>query len=365
MIIKRYIGLTAYEAMNQLKRELGSDAVVLNTRKIRQKGFLGLFKKPMVEITAAYESKKNLVLAPDDGDKIDKVNSELVALKSMVEDISSTIIKNELEISRELQGYYTRLLNNGVDHSIATSILRELDEQIDFSDKDEQVIEDIIKHTIWEYIGQIQPISIDNRMGQKIIFLIGPTGVGKTTTLAKLVAKLAMAKKYRIGLVTSDTYRIAAVEQLKIYSDILGLPLEIIYNSKDFNRTLLKFKDKDFIFVDTAGQNHRKVSKEDELYKMMDTANNKEVYLVLSGTTNLNVLKSILEQYSFIEDYKIIFTKMDEAREFGNMLNLKYLTSNPLSYMTTGQNVPDDINVVDRDDLIEWLIGEDPYERSS
>ncbi|HHV38645.1 MAG TPA: AAA family ATPase [Tepidimicrobium sp.] len=365
MIVKKYTGPTAYEAMNQLKKELGSDAVVLNTRKVRQKGFLGFFKKPIVEITAAYESKDSLASRPHIENNMVKVSNELMALKTMIEDISSTMVKTELEIPVELKRYHVRLLENGVDHSIATSILGELNEQIDFSDKDEQAIHDIVKYAISEYIGRAQPMNIDNRGGQKVIFLIGPTGVGKTTTLAKLVAKLTMEKKHKIGLITSDTYRVAAVEQLKTYSDIMQLPLEVIYNSRDFNRTLIKFKEKDFIFVDTAGKNHRKVTKEDELYEMMNSAKNREVYLVLSGTTNFSVLKSIIEQYSFIKDYKIIFTKMDEAREFGNILNVKYLTRNSLAYMTNGQNVPDDIDILDRDKVTDWLIGEDPYERSS
>lgn len=364
MIVKKYTGSTAYEAMNRLKRELGSDAIVLNTRTVRQKGFLGLFKKPIVEITAACESKSLLLSKSHDDDRINKVNSELITLKSMIEEISSTIGNKESEVSPKLKRYHGQLIKNGVDYSIATSILKKLDEQINFDNKDDETISNIVKYTISEYIGQVKPINIENQR-QKVIFFIGPTGVGKTTTLAKIAAKLTMERKYKIGLITSDTYRIGAVDQLKTYSDILKLPLEIIYNSNDFEKTLVNFKEKDFIFVDTVGKNHRKVTKEDELYKMINSTKNKEIYLVLSGTTNLSVLRSIVEHYDFIKNYKIIFTKIDEAKELGNILNVKYLTKNPISYITTGQNVPDDIEILNKDKVVSCLIGEDPYERSS
>lgn len=364
MIVKKYIGATAYEAMNQLKRELGSDAVVLNTRTVRQKGFLGFFKKPIVEITAACESRHSMFSKPHTDNGINKVNSELLTLKNMIENISSTIGESKSEIIPSLKSHHGELIKNGVDYFIATSILKKLNGQVDFDSKDDEDISNIIKYTISEYIGQAQPINIE-KQGQKVIFFIGPTGVGKTTTLAKIAAKLVMEKQYKIGLITSDTYRVGAVDQLKTYSDILKLPLEVVYNNSDFNKTIAKFKEKDFILVDTVGQNHRETNQEDGLYKIMNSIKNKETYLVLSGTTNFNVLRSIIEHYDFIENYRIIFTKIDEAKELGNILNVKYLTENPISYITTGQNVPEDIEILNKDKVASWLIGEGSYERSS
>lgn len=176
---------------------------------------------------------------------------------------------------------------------------------------------------------------------------------------------MVLEKKYDIGLITTDTYRIAAVEQLKTYSNILNLPLEVAYNESDIYKSLNSFKGKDVILVDTAGRNHREINKDDMMLNILDSINNKETFLVLSGTTDYITLKSILDHYSILDNYKIIFTKMDEAEGFGNILNAKFLTKNPLSYITIGQNVPEDIEILDKEKVVRSLIGENIYGRSS
>lgn len=357
MKVKKYTGYTTHEAMTKLKRELGSDAVVLNTRTVRQKGFLGFFRKPLVEITAAYEKKDLLSFKSREEDSLSRINNELNTLRNMVEQISGRVKEKDSEIPGELDKYRMKLIENGVEYLTATSILKKLSDQINFSHKDHITIKMIIKQTLMEYIGQVEPLSLDNPY-QKIIFFVGPTGVGKTTTLAKIAAQLVMEDEYDIGLITSDTYRIAAIDQLKTYSDILQLPLKIIYNEEDMYKTLVTFKDKDIILVDTAGRNHRDIDEEDEIFKIMNSIKNKEVFLVLSGTTEYKTLKSIIRHYDFIKDYKIIFTKIDECEGLGNILNTKYLTNNPVSYVTTGQNVPDDIEVLNKEKVVSSLIGE-------
>lgn len=357
MKVKRYIGNTTHEAMTKLKKELGSEAVVLNTRTIKQKGLLGIFKKPLVEITAAYEKNDPLDLKNIHEDNLVNINRELIVLRNMINQISTDVKEKDIEIPTELDSYRSKLIENGVEYITATSILKKLNEQVDFNNKDSAIVKGIIKQTLMEYIGQVKPLNLDNPY-QKIIFFVGPTGVGKTTTLAKIAAQLVMKRKYDIGLITSDTYRIAAIDQLKAYSDILQLPLEVIYNEADMYKTLVTFKDKDIIFVDTAGRNHRDIDENDEIFKIMDSIKNKEVFLVLSGTTDYSTLKSIINHYSFIKDYKIIFTKIDESEGLGNILNAKFLTQNPVSYITTGQNVPDDIEILDKEKVACHLIGE-------
>ena len=364
MKVKKYIGSTAHEAMTNMKKELGPEAIILNTRTVKDRGFKGLFKKPMVEITAAFEDKDILMVRAPKDYKYEKINYELKTLKTMMEEISANVVEKNLKFSPELEEYRIKLVENGVEYSIATSILRNLSEQINFTNKDDESIKNIVKYTLMEYIGEVHPLSIENNC-QKLIFFFGPTGVGKTTTLAKIAAQLVMGKKYDIGLITSDTYRIAAVEQLRTYSDILQLPLEVVYNQEDMYKTLVTYKEKDIIFVDTAGRSHKEVDKEDEIYNIINSIKNKEAYLVLSGATNYKTLKSIIDHYSFIEDYKIIFTKLDETEGFGNILNVKFITKNPVSYITTGQNVPDDIEVLDKDKVASRLIGENLNERPS
>lgn len=357
MRIKKYTGLTTYEAMAKMKQELGSDAIILNTRTIREKGFFGIFKKPMIEITAAFEDKSKGKWRTPRDDKLQLINNELLKLRNMMENISKNIVDKESDIPKELEKYKTILVENGVEPSTVISILEELNRQVNLEGKSDGSIKNLIKYTLMEYIGDVKPLNLDGHW-QKVIFFIGPTGIGKTTTLAKIAGQLVMDNNYDIGLVTSDTYRIAAVEQLKTYSDILKLPLRVIYNEEDMYKTLLYYKDKDIIFVDTAGRSHKDMDKEDAIFKIMNSIKNKEVYLVLGFTTEYNTLKSIIEHYKFIEDYKIILTKLDEVEGIGNILNIRSLTDKPISYITTGQNVPDDIEILDKTKIINRLIGE-------
>lgn len=357
MKIKKYTGSTTFEAMTKLKKDLGSEAVVLNTRTIRKKGLFNIFKKPIVEITAAYKTKELTSNQRFKYDELNKIDNELVVIKKMMEDISDSTIKTNNQLPIELRDYEINLTKNGVEGLIAKVILKELSEQVNFEGKDKESVKRIVKYTLLEYIGEVKPLQMNNQY-QKIVFFIGATGVGKTTTLAKIAAQLVMKKKYDIGLITSDTYRIGAVEQLKTYSDILKLPLEVSYNQEDMIKILTKFKGKNLLFVDTAGRSHKDLNINDEIYKTMNSIINKEIYLVISGTTDYNTLKSIIEHYSFIEDYKIILTKIDECENFGNILNIKYLTQNPIAYITIGQDVPSDIEVLDKEKVVNSLIGE-------
>ena len=364
MKVKKYTGTTAYEAMTKLKNELGQDAIVLNTRTVRQKGFFGFFKKPIVEITAAFEEKQSIHSKLNMDAKWVEISNEIQDIKNMIENFSTTSMEEIEKLPNNLDNYRMMLINEGVEYGAATLIIKEINQQINLSNKDEKFIEDIIKYSLMEYIGDIRPISVNSGY-QKVIFFIGPTGVGKTTTLAKIASQLVLEKKYDIGLITTDTYRIAAVEQLKTYSNILNLPLKIAYNESDLYKSLRDFSEKDVILIDTAGKNHRDLDEEDPIYKVLNTINNKEVFLVLSGTTDYITLKSIINHYDIIEDYKIIFTKMDEAQGLGNIINVKTLSRNPLSYITMGQNVPDDIEILNKDKVVNSLIGENIYGRSS
>jgi len=357
MMIKKYIGNTAYEAMGKMKRELGVDAIILNTRTVRQKGLLGIFKKPLVEITAAYEGDDRALNRKDDKEDYIKISHELANLKGMVEKISDNICQVESNIDPNLKEYWEKLVENGVQDSVATSIFGKLSQQVDLSVKDSISIKNIVKKVLVEYIGEPDPLVIKDNT-QKIVFFVGPTGVGKTTTLAKIAAQMVLKNEYDIGLITSDTYRIAAVEQLKVYSEILNIPLEVIYNEEDMYKALVHLKEKDLIFVDTTGRNHKEIDEEDELFRIINSVKNKEIYLVLSSTTDFATLKSILNRYNFIDNYKIIFTKIDEAERLGNILNIRYLTDRPISYVTTGQNVPDDIEIMNSDEIVGYLLEE-------
>lgn len=364
MKIKKYIGATAYDAMSKLKRELGQDAIILNTRTVRQKGILGFFKKPVVEITAAYEEKKLNSQEGLNNRAWHSITKEIQDLKAMIQNISYENEYEKVRIPKQLEYYKELLIKNGVEHSTATIIVREINEQLNIQNQNDQIIKNILRYNLMEYLGEVKPLSL--KPGErKVVFFIGPTGVGKTTTLAKIAAQIVVEDKYKVGLITTDTYRVAAVEQLRTYSNILNLPLEVAYNEEDAYKSLAIFKDKDLILVDTAGKNHRDLKKDDLVYKISKSIKNKEIYLVLSGTTHFNTLESIIKHYNIMDNYKIIFTKMDEAESFGNIINAKFLTKNPLSYITIGQNVPEDIEVLDKIKIVNNLIGENSHGRSS
>ncbi len=357
MKIKKYIGKTAHEAMLKLKMELGSDAIVLNTKTIRHKGVFGYFKKPLVEITAAFEEKslvdKNLTNYYES--KLNDINQEIVELKKIMMNFPMNKLEEEI-LPPILNRFHNILIENGVDSKISIELLKKIENQIDIDGKDYDTIRNIIKYNLIENLGSPKPITLENN--QKTIFFVGPTGVGKTTTLAKIAANFVLKNKYDIGLITSDTYRIAAVEQLKTYSDILQLPLKIAYNKKEMIDAIDYFSSKDIILVDTAGRNHNDIEQLQELKDILYTTKSKEIYLLVNANIGCRALKTLIEKYAFLEDYRIIITKVDEAESYGNILNIKYITNKQLSYFTIGQNVPDDIETINVENIAEKLIEE-------
>ena len=196
--------------------------------------------------------------------------------------------------------------------------------------------------------------------GPKIVFFVGPTGVGKTTTIAKIASKFSVEQKRKIALLTADTYRIAAAEQLKTYANILEVPFRIIYTIEEMESALDDFRDFDYVFVDTAGHSHQNSEQKNimgDFVHSVDGIAEKEVYLVVSATTKYRDLKSIADAYSEITQYKLIFTKLDETTALGNLLNLKLYTDASLSYITCGQNVPDDIEEFNAQRTVKNLLG--------
>ncbi|MGF7057149.1 flagellar biosynthesis protein FlhF [Brassicibacter mesophilus] len=379
MKIKRFIGSNTQEAMYKLKKELGSDAIILHTRKIKKPGFLGIFKKSLIEVVAALDDENNVdnidvrrtstlnenvkklshtsSINNQSNKQNDDLGKEIKAIREMMKGIVDSLDTSSIkEFPLELSNILKILQENGVDGEVAKEILIGINEQINFDNKEPKAVREIIRYNLKEYLGESSPITFNGK--QKIIFFIGPTGVGKTTTLAKIAANLFLHHKCTVGLITADTYRIAAVEQLKIYAEILNVPLKVIYQIKDIYKSLSNFKDKDIILIDTAGRSHKNKEQMDEIRELIQSVNNKETYLVVNATTDIKTINSILKEYSFINDFKIIFTKADEANNLGIILNTKYYFKNQLSYITTGQNVPDDIEILDIDKLSRTLIGE-------
>lgn len=432
MKVKRYVGETAQEALQKVKSDLGRDAIILNTRKIRKKGLGGFFSKPLVEVVATidgdisgnrprtptyerpapvYEPRpesvqqrpaevpplqirkeeplendqnsfkkelnhnikmmktaepaysQNAAAFSEDKAKIQQDFMELKSMLSKVYDAVKVDYENN-KLSEVVKKHLKILEQNEVDKVILNEIKDKIIEKLD---TEKQQSETIVRNALYNILGQYlkDPEPFSFRKDKKVIIFVGPTGVGKTTTLAKLAANMVLAEKKKVGLITSDTYRIAAVEQLKTYSEIISVPLSIIYTPSEILNAINNYNDKDIVLVDTAGRSHKDKYQLMELKTLIKSSIDYEVYLVISATTKFSDCIEIIKNYSFLDDYKLLFTKLDETSTLGMLLNVAYITKKPISYITTGQSVPDDIEIADSGKIINCLLGDKLYERSS
>lgn len=395
MRVKRYMGETVQEAMQKVKMDLGRDAIIISTRKVRKKGIAGFFIKPLIEVVATVDDytkqeekrsditkkieqekenstnnssienkRKDVFLNTDINMPMKNMQSEFSELKTMIDKVYNTIKEGDDKFSDLVKEYLNRLRKNEVEEEIISGIKKRISEDLTLQiQEDENIVRNFIYNILLEYF----PKENDgfNDSSKKVRIFVGPTGVGKTTTLAKLAAIFSLSKKKKVGFITSDTYRIAAVEQLRTYSEIINVPLSVIYSPLEFIDAVKKYKEKDIIMVDTAGRSHKDRYQLMELKPLLNEDIDSQVYLVISATTKMADCKEIIDSYGFLKDYKLLFTKIDETSSFGIILNTAYLTKKPLSYFTVGQNVPDDIEVADVNKIINSLLGDRLYERSS
>jgi flagellar biosynthesis protein FlhF len=191
----------------------------------------------------------------------------------------------------------------------------------------------------------------------RLVALVGPTGVGKTTTIAKLAANYRLREKKRVGLITVDTYRIAAVDQLRTYADIIDLPMQVVSSPREMREAIMQLNGLDLILMDTAGRSPRDEIKIQELKSLLSEAKADEVHLVLSTAASAESLTKTAERFSEVGTTTLILTKLDETTELGNILALLRQCQLPLSYLTNGQNVPDDIEPADANRLARQILG--------
>ncbi len=371
MRIRRYFGKDAQEAILKVKMELGSEAIILNTRKVRKKGMLGIFAKSMVEVLAAVdeyaeknESQRERFGA--DGSKMNELEEKLSSMEGILEKISlqmeqkSGLEKKSKDLDKTNNSYYQvfyrNLIDNDVEECFAKEIMSGIKDKIrQKKDVSENAV--ILYNRICQILQTPETMQLRKDGKPTVVMFIGPTGVGKTTTLAKIAAKFYLNYRKDVALVTTDTYRIAAVEQLKTYADIIGLPLSVVYSTEEIKEVMDEYSEKDLILIDTAGRSHNNRTQFEELIKWYQAVKPDETYLVLSMTTSNKSLRDAMKNYSFLKNHKLIFTKADESPSMGMILNVKMLSGKKLSYITTGQNVPDDIEVLDTGQITKRLIG--------
>ena len=253
---------------------------------------------------------------------------------------------------------YGILLENEVDEKYVNQIMDEVEKVMKSGISVDYILSSIYQKMILKF-GQPQPIMLTERK-PKVVFFIGPTGVGKTTTIAKIASRFKVEKGKKVALYTADTYRIAAAEQLRTYANILNTPLDIVYSSQELNEELANAGEFDLVLIDTAGFSHKNEEQRNETKELIDQVPEeyeKEVYLVLSATTKYKDLLEIADIYKANFKFKLIFTKLDETSCLGNILNMKLYTGADLSYTTYGQNVPEDIEIFNTQSIVKLLLG--------
>ncbi len=300
------------------------------------------------------------------------IEERLDSLQSLLEDRISAEKKNQEDglitagENKAQEGFsfikmlYQTLLDNEVHEKYANQILDELEKISSKGNNIDYILSHIYQKLILKF-GQPKPIELGDKK-PKVVFFIGPTGVGKTTTIAKIASRYKVDEGKKVAFLTADTYRIAATEQLRTYANILDMPLTIVYSTEEIKDAVDNLSDYDLVLVDTAGFSHKNAAQCEDVKNLIGglTADyDTEVYLVLSATTKYRDLQDMCNIYQTFADYKLIFTKLDETSCYGNLLNIHLYSGANLSYATYGQNVPDDIEVFDTQKIVKKLLGGD------
>jgi flagellar biosynthesis protein FlhF len=364
--VKVFTANNMQEAMAQVKNELGREAVILHTRRYRKGGFLGFFGQDMVEVMAALETpkpaaspKKEMaqtaaILRQNDEDaKITSLQMEVAGMRKMVEQLITKMPRQE----KTAAPLYQLLINNDIDAAIAENLTQGLPDDEAHLPGGPDMAKKLLVDRINNHLQRVEGITLSPN-GCKTVAFIGPTGVGKTTTIAKLAANFALNKGHKVALVTTDTYRISAVEQLKTYAEIIDIPIEVVYTPDELKAAIFRHRDKQLVLLDTAGRSPKNQYQLAELQALLAVDPYIETHLVLSTSTKYADALEIVNRFSVCSPQKFLFTKLDEAANLGTVLNLLYHFPATLSYITTGQNVPDDIELANPAKLANLILRE-------
>lgn len=403
MIIKKFVGKTESDAVEAAKKELGGNVVTMNVKTVKAKGFFSrLLGVRQVEVTVALEEegdsgKKNLhresvsrgaeasgqegagaegegafarqglsLREPSLSEDRISIEKRLDALQNLLvsrfqqseeerreleeasapseEKADSEEREEVTEQERFVRLLYNTMLENEVDEKYANQILDDFDATARTNLPIDHLLANVYQKMILKF-GRAEGI-LPAEKTPKIVLFMGPTGVGKTTTIAKIASSYVVDDKKKVALLTADTYRIAAVEQLRIYANILEVPFRVIYSEEEARAAVRDFREYDYVFIDTAGhshQNEEQLERMKRLFEVMNEEGECQTFLVLSATTKYHDLLKIVSCYKEIADFQMIFTKLDETATWGNLLNIKMFTDTPIAFVTYGQNVPNDI----------------------
>jgi flagellar biosynthesis protein FlhF len=369
MDIRTYRARSMHAALSMVRQDLGPEAAVLHTREVATSRWFGLWRgEPWIEVTASAEvnvpsrfaprraeeataERKRVVEPPRSapataGGGSGDLRGQLNDLQSMVKELCHRAQRGRPhDLPESLFHLYTEL----IDADLREDVARELVERVRSAPPGAQgddplLVKARLARMVEGEIGAAGPIQLVPGR-RRLVALVGPTGVGKTTTIAKLAAHFRLKEKRRVGLITVDTYRIAAVEQLRTYADIIDLPMQVVSTPREMGTALARLGELDLILMDTAGRSARDEIKIRELRAFLGEAGADEVHLVLSSVAGTQTLVHTAERFAVVGTTALILTKLDEAMSLGNLLPLLRGSRLPLSYLTNGQNVPDDIEV--------------------
>ncbi len=347
MQIKKFIAPTLREAKEQMKNELGDEAIILGTRVIENDRRFN-FRK-MFEITAGVDEEIKKIPSLDndsDSEKIDidvelsKLTKKIFEAKENKKVISEEVLTKTRKLTTsQLDEYFEKLL----DLEISRLLAKELIEQL--KNYDGLVGESNLESYLIAGMASMIPtkeFKVKKNRNTKVA-LVGPTGVGKTTCIAKLAVISKIIHKLKVGLISIDTYRLGAIDQLRIFSEISDIEMSVAYEPSDMPRLIKKFKDKDLIFIDTVGRSQKNRENLNKIKEYLDSAEVDETILVVSATSSMKTLFDVAEKFKVLNYGSVIFSKADEAVTYGNILNLTNKFNLPVMFLTNGQVIPDDI----------------------
>lgn len=340
---------------------------------------------PEPAVQAASEAEFEIEIKKDEDSRIDELGQRLDILTSAIESIMAKVEEIQVDpaskknLPSALEEMTEILIANQVDPSIAYELaaqagklldrvgengselskyLRESgDAQKEKSEKTPQQAREALYAVAGDCIGRPKPLKLSAKK-RKIVLFLGATGVGKTTTLVKLAAMfIGKDSQKKVGIINTDTFRAGAQKQLEVYSDLLDLPLCVAYEPEDITQALMELKGCDLVLIDTAGKRPGEQAHVEYVKKLVEHSKADEIYLTISATTSYPASRHIIDNYGFLKNYKLLITKIDEAGKYGNILNLCHYSKMPLTYISTGQNVPEDIEVAKKQEILEKILG--------
>jgi len=370
MQVKKYIAPTLKSATEQMKNEMGDEALILSTRVIREGDYPD---QKMFELTAGIE---DVVTYHETSSHTEAKKEEIYkSFEEELQKISSKVFKNSTEIEDQIGVRKLKEKTNaGIEKpqsfkSIVEKTIKKLEEE----EIEKQIIKKIILQ-LKKYGKIIRTNNLDNYiissiasmiptkefnvskgLSPKVVSLVGPTGVGKTTCIAKLAIISKILHNLDVGLISIDTYRIGALDQLKVFSDVSNIDMLVAYEPKDLNEIMKQFSSKDVVFIDTAGRSQKNEEFLVKAQEFLNYANVDETYLVMSATSSTKTLLDIADKFTISNYDSIIFSKIDEAVTFGNLLNLITKINVPSIFLTNGQVIPDDIISADSDYMAKLI----------